>query len=540
VFLALGQEDTEALESPLALAVAGQLVAGPWHLYGPYGRQNTLVMIHSPLYYHLAALLAWPCFRAGADPVSAAIFGGRLLSILCMALTLWALYRLARLDGASARAGWWSAFLFAALPVVGVLPYAVRPDLLGVSLQTTGILWVVSALEAGELKGGRLVAAYVFFGLAFCIKLHFIMSPIVCTGLLLEARRHGRISGTSIALSLLSLFVVVFLVYGIEELATKGAMSQAIFVAGVQASRVHPPDWSRARIVLIAIVGRSAGVIAFFAAIGVAGVRARPGPGRRLVALAGSVLIGTLFVLAVRQFGRVSSWEDVISVLSLWACLLLVIPICALFEPRVFARGRLDVALWVLLAGELALVVALARASTGAWVNYALEAAALASILCARALARVCDQVLRPGTSALLALAALVILIGNLFSTHEDIVRRHYDRLALTQIFQTLGRPASDFFFAGNPGRNRVGGRLDLVYDDWLYPVFESIHLAAPRSSWLQFALSSGEIRFVVTRSDSPQVEGVGQTLYELGYVRTLQVGPYFVWERLRRPRRNQ
>ena len=29
-------------------------------------------------------------------------------------------------------------------------------------------------------------------------------------------------------------------------------------------------------------------------------------------------------------------------------------------------------------------------------------------------------------------------------------------------------------FFADRPGLNRVHGRADLVYDPWLYPVFES------------------------------------------------------------------
>ncbi len=58
VWMALGPADTEPLESPLMLAVARQLDHGPWGLYGPFGRQNPLVLIHAPLYYHLAAVLA--------------------------------------------------------------------------------------------------------------------------------------------------------------------------------------------------------------------------------------------------------------------------------------------------------------------------------------------------------------------------------------------------------------------------------------------------------------------------------------------------
>ena len=48
VFLALGQEDTEPLESPLLLSVARQLMRGPWELYGPFGGRNPLVLIHAP------------------------------------------------------------------------------------------------------------------------------------------------------------------------------------------------------------------------------------------------------------------------------------------------------------------------------------------------------------------------------------------------------------------------------------------------------------------------------------------------------------
>ena len=86
--LAFGTEDTEALESPLVLAVARQLVEGPWGLYGPYGGRNPLVLIHAPLYYRLAALAAWPMARLGLDPVPAALVAGRLLSSLGLVVTL--------------------------------------------------------------------------------------------------------------------------------------------------------------------------------------------------------------------------------------------------------------------------------------------------------------------------------------------------------------------------------------------------------------------------------------------------------------------
>src|SRR5262249_53996972 len=62
--LALGGEDLDKYESPLMLSVARQLVTGPWELYGPFGGRNPLVLIHAPLYYRAAGLLAWPMARA--------------------------------------------------------------------------------------------------------------------------------------------------------------------------------------------------------------------------------------------------------------------------------------------------------------------------------------------------------------------------------------------------------------------------------------------------------------------------------------------
>ena len=36
-----------------------------------------------------------------------------------------------------------------------------------------------------------------------------------------------------------------------------------------------------------------------------------------------------------------------------------------------------------------------------------------------------------------------------------------------------FARPAAEVFFVDLPGLNRLHGRIDLVYDPWLYPVFE-------------------------------------------------------------------
>ena len=101
--LALGGEDVDQYESPLMLSVARQLVAGPWGLYGPFGGSNPLVLIHAPLYYRAAGLLAWPMARAGLHPVDAARIAGRLISALSLVATMGAAYRLGRLGGPAAR-----------------------------------------------------------------------------------------------------------------------------------------------------------------------------------------------------------------------------------------------------------------------------------------------------------------------------------------------------------------------------------------------------------------------------------------------------
>ncbi len=89
VWMALDTADTEPLESPLILSVARQLDHGPWGLYGPFGRQNPLVLIHAPLYYHLAAILAYPFKSAGVDAITAARVAGRAISLFALLVTLW-------------------------------------------------------------------------------------------------------------------------------------------------------------------------------------------------------------------------------------------------------------------------------------------------------------------------------------------------------------------------------------------------------------------------------------------------------------------
>ncbi len=178
------------------------------------------------------------------------------------------------------------------------------------------------------------------------------------------------------------------------------------------------------------------------------------------------------------------------------------------------------------------MVTILGRASTGAWVNYGIQAIVFTSILAARALDRACDVV--PSTRALLpfVLASVAVICNVISDAKTTAIDRRYDRLALTLVFESYRRPTSEFFFVSRPGDNRVYGQRGLVYDDWLYPVFESVHLAEPRSVWLTRALAADGINFVVTTSDSTEIDGLGRSFHDLGYIRGIKVGKFFVWER--------
>ena len=90
--------------------------------------------------------------------------------------------------------------------------------------------------------------------------------------------------------------------------------------------------------------------------------------------------------------------------------------------------------------------------------------------------------------AALAALAMLASSLHGLKETAQRATRRV--RPWLERIYEHLEQPRSSYFFTDHPGFNRLNGRLELVYDDWLYPVFESLGLAEPRSPWLGPALA--------------------------------------------------
>jgi hypothetical protein len=530
--MALGGGDTEALESPLMLSVARQLVAGPGELYGPFGGHNPLVLIHAPLYYRVAALSAWPMARAGLEPVTAARVAGRSLSALGLVATLAAAYRLARLGGGARRAGWWSILLIASAPVLSGQPFAVRPDMAGVALQTTGVLLVLSALGGGSGAGRRVIWGYAAFGLAACVKQHMVATAAVSTILLLLAGRGSQVRLGAIVRGLAVGVGIGAFVYGVEWVMTGGRIWEAAFVAARDVGRVHPGGWDHMSIVLLALLNRAIGLIVLLSAVGLARVAASPGIGRKVLLVIGLVLIVPIIV----ALGLHSVWNRVELgiVVALAACVLMVVifPACALIERSALLGDRIDAALWVCTAAELALATVCYYLSTGSWMNYAIQSVVFGAVLTARAASRVehtspSRRILRP--AALVVVTVLVSAYNHLFDAE---IQMRGERAAAEKIFAHLNQPPSAFFFIDRPGFNRAGGRLDLVYDDWLYPVFESLRLAEPRSGWLGQSLRSGSVRAVVGTSPSSRIEGTGLDLRRLGYHPDVSVGPFFVWTR--------
>jgi hypothetical protein len=372
------------------------------------------------------------------------------------------------------------------------------------------------------------------FALALCVKQHFIVGPVLSTCLLLAAGWRRRLAIGRIVAGLLTGLGVLLAVFAAEEYATGGQTSQAVFVAAAHAARVHPANWFRTEVVLLAVFGRSSGLIAVLTASALALVPIHANLGRPAFVASGTILVGLIILLAALEHVITIPLQTEISLLAVIAAVIIVLPLCALVEPRSLARGGIDGALWLYLAGELALLVVLCRSSTGAWVNYAIPAVVIASVLTARILDRALNETVTLSRLLPIILAASIVPIGTIVDPYETAVRREYERRAIAQIFQETGRPQSEFFFVGRPGDNRVFGRLNLVYDEWLYPVFESLNLAERRSSWLRRALVAGPVHFVVNTSADPKIDGVGSTLPELGYTRRIQVGPFYVWERIR------
>jgi hypothetical protein len=276
-------------------------------------------------------------------------------------------------------------------------------------------------------------------------------------------------------------------------------------------------------------------MILLAAASGLAMVSARPRPVRLALVIAGAALIGTVTALAILQLFMVKPWISAFLLLGLLLVIVGIIPACGLFE-KALLGDRLDAALWAYWAGELALTAVVWRLSAGTWFNYALQALVVACVLTARALSRAIDGARSWRPLIPTALAALAVPAFAFTDATQVLGKRESDSSALARLLVYVQRPSTEIFFVDLPGANRAHGRIDLVYDPWLYPVFESIGLAEPRSIWLDKALSTGPVRVVATTSRRSEIDGLKRTLPDLGYSLSKRVGPYFVWARQTHP----
>jgi hypothetical protein len=532
LFMALERDDVEASESTLMLTVARQLTDGPRELYGPYGGSNPLVLIHPPLYYRLAALGAWPVARGGIDAVTAARWAGRTLSLVGWVAMLAGAFVLARLPRAPRIAGWWAVLLAAATPVYGGLPVEVRPDMIGVALQTWGVVFVFGALlEDGPPDIRKILLAFACFGLAGCVKQHLVVASGVAVIFLAGARKQKLLGLRTIAAALLLDAIILFFYYGLEEWVTAGRMARSM-LAAKQAAVINPSTWGNAGEFMLVLCWKCVGLILLLAAASLAAVSARGGLWRRALATAAAALVGLVAGLTVVQVFAVTPSIGRLIVLGLVVTMVCFAPICAIALRRSRRAGEVDPALALYLVCELALTTYLVRNSTGAWYNYSIQAMIFASVLAARALARAVEHPLPARAVVAIALAVLGVPAFALTDVKETLARRRVESDLIRRLFERVDEESDAVFFADRPGFNRVHGRADLVYDPWLYPVFESMGLAEPRSVWLARALETGPVRLIVTSMPQTRIDGIPREIPELGFTLRMRLGPWLVWSR--------
>jgi hypothetical protein len=322
-------------------------------------------------------------------------------------------------------------------------------------------------------------------------------------------------------------------VYGAEEAATGGQMSRSLVFAASRVPEVHLASWGYVEIVLNGLAKLSFALVVLFGAAGLAAVGGRPGWLRQAYWFVGTGCVALVAALSAWHSARPMDWLQSVTVRAEVAVLALMLIPSALIEPWKVLGNRLDGILWTYFAAELGVVILLSRASTGAWFNYAMQAILFACVLTARAIRRSFDT---GSARAVLPVAVAVLLVPAALVLHcvELRGRRQLDRDVLAALFRYYGRPHDEFFFAGRPGDNRVFGRRDLVFDDWLYPVFERARLAEPRSRWLMPRLASGPVTVVVYRSESPTDIGIQVPIEQLDYIPGLHVGPLYSWRRIR------
>ncbi len=258
----------------------------------------------------------------------------------------------------------------------------------------------------------------------------------------------------------------------------------------------------------------------------------------RIAAAAATLAIGLVFASLVYEATigadrETSSRAGAILVGAIAVAIVSALPPAFLSIRPGSSLSGIDAALWAYLLAELVIVTFLSRQSTGAWLNYAIPALVFASTLAGRGLSRLANPTVPRWVGIPIGLASLAIMVSCLRDLRYEIALDRGERHLVEQIVahRDLRRPS--YYFTNRPGWNRVNGRIDLVHDDWLYPVFESIGLAEPRSQWLGAALTSrSPVRAVVAMNPRPTLDGTWIDLRRLGYRPDISLGPFYVWIR--------
>ena len=484
VRIGLDPTDAGPFETVLARTVAGHFEAnaGPSRFYGPFDGSYPAVLMHAPLYYRLVALAAWPAVAFGFDPLNASLVAGRLLSIAGTLLIVWGTLRLANLDRPGYQAGLLSICLLLASPLLGNLAVMLRPDTLGVGLQTCGLALVLQAIQPGP-KSRRTLGfciGAVAFALAFCVKQQNITLATMAGLAAVWGCWQRRVSVSTLGQAALAGLVTLATILILENLITGGRMWQTVFVYPSGPFRaINYAGWSHVASVFDISARRSIGL----AALGLS---------------------------------------------------------CALLVPRP-RFSKFDWFLTASLGLEVLTLIPLCMFNAGAASNYFVQALVLGCLLVGRLADRLIDgsnigQIHSPRWKMVplgLTLLFLVSSYGYWMLVGERVRRR--ERLALQALREDprVAEVAPDArYFVAWQHLNRIYGNPGLIHDDWLYGAFEKATDAEPRARWLRNALTQKPVQQVVTPTEEPHVPGIETPLTDLGFHLVARHGDLRVWER--------
>jgi hypothetical protein len=411
------------------------------------------------------------------------------------------------------------------------MPFTIRADMLGILFQTAGILCVCMAVRQPRPRPRLIYLAFAMFGTALCIKQHFAAAAAVSLLITLAAWRERRLSLRVIERSIFLLIAIVIAVYGFEELLSRGHMVHALLGASSAIRRIAPGGIDRVSLVSMVTLRHTMAMTALLAAAAASLCLTSHSYIRKGFGMAGTLVLGAGFVAYANQFRIASVTVESVIIILILPFLLLML--ASQGWPSRLLGSRYDATLWLFVAAEFTVAAALWWLSTGAWFNYSIQATVLLAVLVARATARAVDSFSTSSLPAIpLLLAALIGVVTLALDIEKTRAMRAIDDLAIELVLKNINRNHSEIYFVDNPGANRLHGNQAMVHDAWLYPIFEASRLAEPRAVWLERALTIGPIRAVVNSADKTRIDDLKPTLYSMGFVPDVNVGPFYVWLR--------